>query len=318
MGDYGWNQDTAQRIFDPGDFTKPTERADLTAIKDAETRTQALTGSLGDERTTLNPGIAGARGAEQQTRYGQAENLGALQAAATGAVPSAAEIQGKQQAGIDAARQFALAKSIPGHSAGGALRTASLGAARVAADNGANATALRATEQANARNALTGALQGMRTQDQGTTGQYIQQQDAILGAQVAASGQNVTAAGADVDAQAKQAGADNAASGAKGGGIAGAIGGLFSDRRLKTDIQPGDNAARALMDSMSPETFERKATGEHELGIIAQDVERTPLGREIVEKDPDGYRAIDIGKGLGAALASLADLNDRLKKLEAR
>ena len=51
---------------------------------------------------------------------------------------------------------------------------------------------------------------------------------------------------------------------------------------------------------------------------LAPDPLPIPERHQIVERDDSGYRAIDIGKGLGAALASLADLNDRMKKLEAR
>jgi hypothetical protein len=101
-----------------------------------------------------------------QTRGQQQEAITQIQQAANGTVPSAAQIQ--QQQGLDraVANQYALAASLGGRTSGGALRTASQGSAQLQQAAVADAAALRATEQANARNALTNALQGVRGQDQ--------------------------------------------------------------------------------------------------------------------------------------------------------
>ena len=52
-------------------------------------------------------------------------------------------------------------------------------------------------------------------------------------------------------------------------------------------------------------------------GILAQDLERSPMGASIVRETPRG-KEIDVGHGLTATLASLADLNRRLKGIETR
>lgn len=57
--------------------------------------------------------------------------------------------------------------------------------------------------------------------------------------------------------------------------------------------------------------------GQQRYGILAQDLERSPMGASIVRETPRG-KEIDVGHGLTAALASLADLNRRLKGIETR
>jgi hypothetical protein len=57
--------------------------------------------------------------------------------------------------------------------------------------------------------------------------------------------------------------------------------------------------------------------GQQRYGILAQDLERSPMGASIVHETPRG-KEIDVGHGLTAALASLADLNRRLKGIETR
>lgn len=93
----------------------------------------------------------------------------------------------------------------------------------------------------------------------------------------------------------------------------------LSDRERKRDIKNGDPAARSLLDALAAKTFHYRANpdGPRELGVIAQDLERTPEGRAIVRETPEG-KAIDVAAGLGAALAGLADINRRLKRLEKR
>lgn len=55
------------------------------------------------------------------------------------------------------------------------------------------------------------------------------------------------------------------------------------------------------------------------LGVMAQDLEKSDAGREMVGKDPQtGYKAVDYGRGLSTMMAGIADLNDRLSKIEDR
>jgi hypothetical protein len=159
-----------------GAFTSPTT-VDLTPVHAAQNAAFGLGANLGQERYDYAPGTAPAQnvvgldtGQEDQIRARQLGALDQLTAAASGNVPSAAEIQGQRQAGTDAANILGAARALGGRSAGGVARAASLGAADTLAKTRADAMAGRATETANARNALANALEGTRGQDIGVAG----------------------------------------------------------------------------------------------------------------------------------------------------
>jgi hypothetical protein len=56
--------------------------------------------------------------------------------------------------------------------------------------------------------------------------------------------------------------------------------------------------------------------GQAHLGIMAQDLERTPTGASLVQTDPTGMRYINAPAGLSAAFAGLGRVNERLAALE--
>lgn len=88
-----------------------------------------------------------------------------------------------------------------------------------------------------------------------------------------------------------------------------------------TDAQLSRGAIDATMDGVRPRQFEYRAqTGldtRPRAGILAQDLERTPLGRSIVRETPRG-KALDVGQLSGANAAMIGRLNERLRKLEAK
>lgn len=88
-----------------------------------------------------------------------------------------------------------------------------------------------------------------------------------------------------------------------------------------TDAQLSRGAIDATMDGVRPRQFEYRAqTGldtRPRAGILAQDLERTPLGRSIVRETPRG-KALDVGQLSGANSAMIGRLNERLRKLEAK
>lgn len=103
--------------------------------------------------------------------------------------------------------------------------------------------------------------------------------------------------------------------GAGGQALAAAI---PSDVRLKEDIEPGDQKVSQLLDALKSYKFDYKDSrhgGDNTLGIMAQDLEKTPMGREAVINTPEG-KAIDGQRALQLALAANANLNERLRKLE--
>lgn len=168
----------------------------------------------GTSLARVNP-ITGATidaAGDQQTRGQQEQLLSGLQAAANGAVPSAAEIQLRQTTDRNVANQLALASALQGHSVGGALKQASDASADINSQAAAASAILRAKEQADARAQLATTLSGVRSADQGLA---VHQADLTQGTQVqnqnTAAGENALAFGTEADRQKFNAGLQQAA-----------------------------------------------------------------------------------------------------------
>lgn len=93
----------------------------------------------------------------------------------------------------------------------------------------------------------------------------------------------------------------------------------LSDEKTKDKFEP-----KKFLDALHAYSFEYKpefknvpGAGEGRyLGVMAQDLEKAgPVGRSMVKDTPTG-KEVDFGKGLGAMLASQADLNKRLSSIE--
>lgn len=83
-----------------------------------------------------------------------------------------------------------------------------------------------------------------------------------------------------------------------GAGAAGGFGKLFSDERLKENIHD----TGISVDGVPVKTWDWRGTGEPDVGVIAQDVERKNPGA-VDKSHPSGYRRVDYSKvfGLGAS-----------------
>ena len=53
-------------------------------------------------------------------------------------------------------------------------------------------------------------------------------------------------------------------------------------------------------------------------GVMAQDLEKDPVGQTMVADAPDGKKYIDMKSGMSAMLAAQADMHDRLRRVEAK
>lgn len=104
------------------------------------------------------------------------------------------------------------------------------------------------------------------------------------------------------------------------GGLTGALTDLISDKRLKTDIEPGDDDAQQFLRGLKAYRYKYR-NAEHgkgdQLGVMAQDLERTRLGRQAVINAPGG-KMVHGAKLVGALAAASASMNKRLEKLEKR
>ena len=123
---------------------------------------------------------------------------------------------------------------------------------------------------------------------------------------------------------------DKIANGIKTAGTAVSLGkaiySIFSDENLKTDIQELDpHEIAASLRMMTPKSYkysnEAQAKGAPagtQVGIIAQDAEKGKATRNLVSKDGDGDRMVNIPKSVSFLLAAAAAQNERLDKLEGK
>jgi hypothetical protein len=178
-----------------------------------------------------------------------------------------------------------------------------------------NAGFQQATNQANAGFQQQAAGQNANAQGQMqqlNNGNYLQ-----LLQQLSQRDQNKYNADSGVGTSKDQADA------AKSGGLISGIGaafGAFSDERLKTDITDGRHEVDRMLDELLPKEYAYKDQKHGEgrrVGIMAQDLEKSEAGRKVVYELPEG-KALDINKGLSAALASVARLNERVRAIEAK
>lgn len=238
--------------LDPGsNLLRPT-MTDLSPTQNAQAAAFGAAGDFNTERFNYRPGAAPAQDRVQldtakadELRQRQFGSLDDLAAAARGDVASAAELQLRQQAAKNNAATFGAARALGGRSAGGAARAATLAGADANIRTNADAGIMRATEQANARNALISALSGVRGQDidiagananlgQAANANNLQAQtqanalaeqhrQALIEAQLQAMGIGTNAAAATVGGSRANAESDNKLKGS----IMGAIGSAF-------------------------------------------------------------------------------------------
>lgn len=127
-----------------------------------------------------------------------------------------------------------------------------------------------------------------------------------------------------IASNAQSLGALTGAAGNFVGGVAGGIGsiiGMFaSDKNLKKNVAKADDDIDAFLSKMSPKAFDyidEKFGHGRRYGIMAQDAEKTPAGKFMVEETADG-KAINAMNAIGLLLAGQARLNKRLKKVEGK
>lgn len=122
---------------------------------------------------------------------------------------------------------------------------------------------------------------------------------------------------ADQNTMNRQAGFISAAGAAMTGGAT-----AKSDKNSKKNIKKTDGEAREkvgdFLNALDAYSFEYKnekdGKGEH-AGVMAQDLEKTEMGKQMVKDTPEG-KVVDFAQGFGALLASMAELNDEVKNLK--
>lgn len=253
-----------------------------------------------------NQGRLANRFADQaQGSYGQMTTRGnqaldALQAQAMGQNSVSAE-QLRQGLGQMYAQQQSMATGASPRNQAMAARNAAMNSARLGQGMAGQQALAGLQERNQAWGQYGNMVQGMRGQDI----------NAALGSRAAAIGAyGAQNAGTPEKSNIEKWGP------AIGDGI-GAAAKMFSDKRLKTDIEDGTDAADTAARKLSPFAYrykdERMGRGP-QLGVMAQDLEKAGLGQAIIET-PHG-KAVDPGKLSGANTAMIASLARRLAKLE--
>lgn len=103
-----------------------------------------------------------------------------------------------------------------------------------------------------------------------------------------------------------------------GGGMMKGAGAAMSDERAKQSVQPSTSPVSDLAASLQPVAFDyQPGAGPpgRRVGVLAQDLERTPAGAALVTDTPQG-KMVDTDQAALAGLAVSADQEQRLRKLE--
>ena len=93
-----------------------------------------------------------------------------------------------------------------------------------------------------------------------------------------------------------------------GGQLGGAFGQQVSDESMKSNVKDGGAKARKMLDALSAKEYDIQ--GERDFGVMAQDMPKDMV------KEVGGVKTIP--EGFGKLLAGMANLNDRIKKLEGK
>lgn len=109
----------------------------------------------------------------------------------------------------------------------------------------------------------------------------------------------------------------------KGAGEGAVIAATKSDRNAKKNIKPNDQTM-AFLNALTDNSYEYKEPSKpgrafgRQFGPMAQDLEKTEMGKTIVVEDEEGTKGVDTSRGFLLALSGLANVHNRLKALEAK
>lgn len=91
---------------------------------------------------------------------------------------------------------------------------------------------------------------------------------------------------------------------------------LASDEEGKTAIRDGSSEIEEVFEKVEPSSFEYKDKPGRFASVMAQDLERSKLGKDLVMEDEAGRKYIDSPQATGLLLAAQKVIMDRLAKLE--
>lgn len=256
-----------------------------------------------------------ARGQQQQLAQ-------MLMQQASGQRQGAGELAVQRQVNNAQANNTSAAQMARGANTAMAMRNAARTNADIGVNGAGQAGIAQLQDQQSATNQLGGLLNATRGQDvqvAGANQASNQQQQQV---QLAALAQML---GVDVAALQQQMEKSKIDSTDKGmfGNLMVAGGSLLaaSDRNVKTAIFEAGRDVDHVLHNLTPYEYVYKDGEKHgsgaRLGIMAQDLESTPLGAAIVT-EVEGVKHLDAVKALSFALAAVARLDARVRELEGK
>jgi len=318
--------------------TDPRLKADMMAALEG-LRERSQTGLTEQDKFAMEE-LMGQVGAQEKSQRGAIEQEMARRGTQDSGTALMAKLQGSTS-GANAARQQAMQMAAQGQNQRmAALQGLGQQAGQMQqqdfAQQGQVASAKDAIAQANAMNRQGVAQQNLAAR------QNIENQRANLANQqqmynkgleqqqfqnkLAKAGAQGQATGNLAGMYAQQAGAQAQADASTLGSLA-SLGGAYmmaSDIRVKEDIKSGAPSIRKMLDKLDPyeydykdEVIDDESMLGSQLGVMAQDLEQSELGDKFVKEDMNGVKRVDYGKMGSTQMAALADLHQRLKKLEA-
>lgn len=246
----------------------------------------------------------------------------ALEQRATGQGPSLADVQMKSAQSRNLAQQLAAAAAMRGGNPAANQRMVLQAGAQAGRDVAQQAQAARIQEQQQAQALLAqqlNAQQSMAAQNiqnllkQGydySTAYELAKNQAAQQTWAARNQANMAQYQADQQMMGQLIGA---------GGAVGAA--MLSDEAHKENIKSGAKDVQKFLDALAAKSYNYKdaskpgAAPGKRVGIIAQDLEKSDMGKALVIESPNG-KMVDTIQGFGAVLAAQSELNKRLKKLE--
>lgn len=265
-------------------------------------------------------------GGQQLAGQQQQQLIGQMQQRVAGQMPSVAELQ--MGRGMDLTRQALASQAATqrGASAGLAQRQLGRATAGTMQEQAAQGGLLRAQEQAQAEQSLAGMLGQTRAQDQALMAQANQLAQQYMAMGMGAD-QAQFLANMELEKTRQQARQLQAQTGAQQqaallqAGATIASGALMSDVNQKENIKDGAKDVSKFLKSLSAKSYDYKdgslpgAAEGKRYGIIAQDLEKSAMGKSLVKNTAHG-KMVDVPQSVGALLAAVSHLNKRLEKME--
>lgn len=99
--------------------------------------------------------------------------------------------------------------------------------------------------------------------------------------------------------------------------VIGAAALAFSDERVKHEISRADNEIDTFMKGLHPYEYKYKFEQDQvRYGIMAQDLEKSKIGKSLIKENSEGLKMVDINSAVLAIMATLSRIDSRLSKLE--